>query len=426
MRTLFTAGLLALVLTACSSAAPSGGQPPGKLTVWFPGNSEAEMKLVKESIVPAFEKASGADVEVTYVDWAELSPKLNAAFAAGTAPDVIGHGVAATADLAANDRIEDLTPYVAKLEGRADLAAALPGGQVGGKQYIVPLIMTLRMIVYSGADFKAAGLDPEVPPETWQDVRAAAEKLTEREGDKIVKAGLVLPSNPIGIQQSYGTLLWSNGGEFLSPDGKKATLDTPQALASLEFFAGLYQGASAVDNTLGATWANSPPAEQPIVTGAAAMQLSNAGDIVKYQAAAPDRDLRLMPPPGFHGHGPRAFGGPANGLMINKDSRQKDTAWQFIAHMMGADTSLSYAEALGALPVRASSVDSPYIGQNAELRKAVEALPVNHANPNVPGWVRMRDAMGKSLEMALHGKLPAAEALKRATADVDKIIATGS
>ncbi|MEV1169897.1 ABC transporter substrate-binding protein [Nonomuraea sp. NPDC049784] len=421
--------LTAMALSAC------GGEPPsetkaggGPLTVWFPGNAEAEMKLVNETIVPAFEKATGTDVEITYVDWADMSPKLNAAFAAGTAPDVIGHGVAAAADLAANDRIEDLTPYVAKLSAtdREDLKSALDGGLVGGKQYIAPLIMTLRMIVYSGADFKEAGLDPDAPPKTWAEVKAAADKLTKREGGKITRAGLVMPTNPISIQQSYATLLWSFGGDFLTPDGKKSALTSPEATAALEYMTGLYQGDKAVDNTLGAEWGGSPHAQQPIATGDASMQLSSSGDIKKYQDAAPDRDLRLMAPPSVEGHEAKSFGGAANGLMINKDSDQKDQAWAFITNMLQSETSTTYAEALGVLPARASAVGSGYISKTPELKKAVESLPAGKGNPNVPGWVQMRDAMGQALERALHGKTPPAEALKQAAAEMDKIIASSS
>ncbi|NED97972.1 ABC transporter substrate-binding protein [Phytoactinopolyspora alkaliphila] len=422
------AGCLAVSLVAACGGDTATDEGGGTLTVWFPGNSEAEMALVNETIVPAFEEETGADVEVTYVDWADMSPKLNTAFAAGTAPDVIGHGVAATADLAHNDRIEDLTPYVEELDAalREDMSAALPGGEISGNQYIIPLMMTLRMIVYSGADFEEAGLDPDAPPQSWEDVKAAAEQLTVREGDKITRAGLVVPSDPIGAQQAFGTFLWSNGGEFLDEDGTTVLMDSSEAVDALEYYVGLYQGSDAVDNTLGATWASSPDAQQPIATSQASMQLSNAGDIGKYQDAAPDRDLRLMMPPAFEGHEPRAFGGPANGLMINKDSSQKELAWDFIAYMIDPDINLDYAEALGALPVHASAVDSDYVSSNPELAKAVEALPANHPNPNVPGWVQMRDAMGQHLERALHGEVGAAEALERATAEVEKIVDAGS
>lgn len=432
MRRTFTAvaALLAsclavTVLSACSGASEQGKS--NKLTVWFPGNSEDEMKVVKDTIIPAFEKQTGAEVEVTYVDWEQLSPKLNTAFAAGTAPDVIGHGVAATADLVKNDRVLDVTPYLEKLPAadRDDMKAALTGGVVGGKQYMMPLITTIRLVVYSGADFRAAGLNPDQPPKTWEEVRTAAERLTQRKDGKISRAGLVVPSNPIGIQQTFATLLWSNGGELLSEDGKKATFNSPEGAAALEYFASLYRGSTAVDNTLGAS-STVPPAQQPIATGKASMQLSSAGDIAKYQAIAPDRDLRLMAPPGFGDKPGRSFGGAANGLMINKDSKNPDLAWDFVKNMLTAETSVSYAKALGALPIRASASTSPYVSGNPEVKKAVAAMPASHPNPNVPGWTQIRDAMGKQLEVALHGKASPAEALQKAADEVEKTIAATS
>lgn len=428
----FVAGFVAstLVLTACGGGdesegtGASGGESTGPLVVWFPGNSETEMALVNDTIVPAFEEETGAEVEVTFVDWADMSPKLNAAFAAGTAPDVIGHGIAAAPDLVANDRVEDLSPYLEELDASVteDMGAALTGGEVDGKLSIMPLIMTIRMIAYSGADFEAAGLDPDNPPTTWEGVKDAALTLTERDGDQISRAGLVMGSQPIAAQQSFATLLWSNGGDFLTEDGSASTLSTPEAEAALEFFAGLYQGDEAVDNLLGVEWAASPEAQQPVITGAAAMQLTSAGSITKLQEAGPDRDIRLMPPPAFEGQEPGAFGGPGNGLMINKDSENKDLAWEFIANMIDPEVNVQYAQAQGQLPVHESAVDVEPYASNPELQKAIEALAAGHGNPPVVGWVQMRDAMSQFLERALHGEMSPADALEQADAEVDKVI----
>lgn len=425
--TAIAAGCLAgsLLLSACGSG--GGDSDSDSLTVWFPGNSEAEMALVNDTIVPAFEEESGIDVEVTYIDWGDLGPKLNAAFAAGTAPDVIGHGVAAAADLAANGRVLDLSTYLGELDADAqeDMSAALPGGEVDGTPYMVPLLMTIRMIAYSGTDFEDAGLDPETPPETWSEVRDVAEQLTERDGADISRAGLVVPSDPIGVQQSFGTFLWSNGGEFLTEDNTAATMNTPEAVEALEYYASLYQGETAVDNTLGAQLPGQP-AESPVVTGAAAMQLISAGDIVNLQEAGPDRDLRLMVPPSFEGSEPAAFGGPANGLMINADSDVPDLAWDFIAMMIEPETNLEYVQSLGALPVHASSIDSEYISANPDLERAVDALDSTRPNPNVQGWTQMRDAMGQHLERALHGEVEPADALEQANSEVEQLLASGS
>ncbi|MBZ2198450.1 ABC transporter substrate-binding protein [Occultella gossypii] len=431
------AGVAAVSLVAgCGSggAGESGedgdsGEASGEsLVVWFPGKSESEMALINDTIVPAFEEETGAQVEVTFVDWPDLSPKLSAAFAAGTAPDVIGHGVAATADLAANERVLDLSSYIDEMdpELRDDISVALEGGEVGGTPYMVPLIMTARMLVYSGADFTEAGLDPEAPPATWEEVHEVAEQLTVRDGDQITRSGLLLGSQPIANQQSFATLLWSNGGDFLNEDDTEAVMNSPEGVEALQYFVDLYQGENPVDGMLGVEWSALPVGEQPVIAGTASMQLVSAGAIVDYQAAAPDRDLRLMPPPAFEGSEPGTFGGPGNGLMINADSEVPDLAWEFIASMVEPETNLTYAQELGQLPIHASAIESDYITSNPELVTAVEALPYTSGNPNVPGWVQMRDAMGQHLERALHGEADPADALDQSASEVDEIIASGS
>lgn len=414
--------MLAVTAGACGGGA---GSSSDTLTVWFPGTDESEMSLVNEEIVPQFEKETGREVEVTFVDWADMSPKLNAAFAAGTAPDVFGHGIAATADLVANERIEDLTPYVEELgaEETKDLQNALPGGQVDDRQYTMPILMTLRLMVYSAADFSEAGLDADAPPETWEEVRSTAAQLTETEGDRISHSGLAAPSQPISRQQTYATLLWSNGGELLTEDENSAALSTPEALEALEYFTELYQGDQPVDGTLGQAWSDEPPAQQPIASGKASMQLTSVSEVADLQQAAPDRKITPMEPLAFKGEDPAAFGGPANGLMINRDSQQKDQAWQFIEFMISEEISTKYATELGNLPIRKSAAKSDAVKSDELLSATLDDLQYAHGNPNVPGWVQMRDELDKSLESALRGKQPPEEALKQASSEIDALLA---
>src|SRR6476469_6728880 len=206
--------------TGTDSAASTGSGAARTLTVWFPGNSAPEVELVTKTLVPEFEKANGAKVQVTYVDWGQISPKLNAAFAGNTAPDVFGHGPAAAAGFAQADRIATLDTQVAAMPAaeRQDLAY-LDGGKVDGKQYLVPLGGTGVLIAYRKDLFQAAGLDPASPPTTWDQALADAQKLTVRKGGQVTQAGMLLQSAAIQRVQTFTALLGSYGGSLLSADG---------------------------------------------------------------------------------------------------------------------------------------------------------------------------------------------------------------
>lgn len=418
----------ALALTACSAPASeesSDGIEGETLTVWFPGTNQTEIDLVTGPIAEAFEEETGAKLDVTFIDWGDLSTKLNAAFAAGTAPDVFGHGPAAVADFVVNDRVEPLDDYLAEMDEADldDLAAALPGGQVDGTQYLMPLSMQGNLIVYDAADFTAAGLDPDAPPTTWEEVLTAAEALTVRDGDTITRSGLLLPSQAIGRQQSFAALLASAGGQQLSDDGTEAEFDSPQGVDALEYFTSLFAASDAVSANLGADYINAPAAQQPVVTDAAAMTMQTPNGANQIVAAAPDLDLRVMDAIPFAGEDEGfTLGGSGPGLIINADSELKDLAWTFISYMLSPEVSAEYTEGIGAVPVRASAAETPYVKDNPVLQAFVANAPQFRPNPNVAGWVQVRDTLDKYLEQALNGVLPAADALDQAKVEVDKIL----
>ncbi len=423
------AAIGAMALGACSAPGTSPGEGQttgGKISVWFPGTDPTEVALVTKKIVPAFEKATGAQVSVTYVDWSNISTKLNAAFAAGTAPDVFGHGPAAVADFVTNKRVQPLTDYIKQLsqEDRSDMSSALQGGQVDGVQYLVPLSMLGNMIMYNAADFTAAGLDPNNPPTTWEGVLAAAKKLTKRDGaGAITRSGLMLPSQPIGRQQTFAALLLSDGGKQLNEDHTAAAFDSNEGVRALDFFTSLFNGPDAVSAGLGANYINTPIAQQPIVLGTASMEFQTPNGMQQIVTANPKLDLRVMMPPKFEGADKGyALGGAGPGLMINADSKQKALAWKFIQYMIAPDTSVEYTKGIGAVPPRASAVNTPYVKNSAILKAFVAAAPQFVPNPNVPGWVQIRDTMDKYLEQALNKKLSSKDALNQAAVAVDKIL----
>jgi multiple sugar transport system substrate-binding protein len=424
------AAIAALLAGGCSAADESSsddGSFAGKtLTVWFPGTNKTEIDLVTGPIAQQFEAETGAKLDVTFVDWSNLSPKLNAAFAAGTAPDVFGHGPAAVADFVINDRLEPLDDDIKSMDpaDAKDLAAALPGGKVDGKQYLMPLSMTGNLIVYDADAFKAAGLDPDKPPTTWEGVKEAAQKLTKRDSSsKITRSGLLLPSQAIGRQQTFAALLASAGGSQLTPDGTKAAFNSAAGTKALDFFTSLFNGPDAVSANLGADYINAPPAQQPLVTGAAAMEIQAPNGAVQIQAAAPKLDLRVMNAVPFTGQAKGVtLGGSGSGLMINADSDKKKLAWEFIKYMVSAKTSAQYTEGIGAVPIRASAADSDYIKNNPILKAFVNNTGNFQPNPNVPGWVQVRDTLDKSLEQALNKRQPSQQALDEAATGVNKIL----
>lgn len=426
------AAITALVLTGCGlggGEAESGDDGSGdsaeaadqELTVWFPGNAPSEIAFVNDVLVPAFEEETGATVEATFVDWADISPKLNTSFAANTAPDVFGHGPAAAADFVSNDRVLALDDYIAELseDDQADLQGALDAGIVDGSHYLVPLFVTGNVVVYRSDLLDEAGIDPATLT-TWPKLRDAAETLTTAD-----RSGLLLGTSAIADQQTFAMLLASAGGALVSDDGTEPAFASPEGVEALDFLVSLYGGDDPIARPIGDDYGNRPPAQQPLVTGEAAMTMLNPtqlGQIIDAQPELAD-SLGVLAPPAFTDGGQgKTFGGAGTGLFINSDSEHQDLAWKFLEFVSSPEMSVQYAEQTGNLPSRASAADSDYIGSSPQLQAFLEASPNFVPNPNLPSWVQVRDLLSQQLQLALAGQLGSQEALDAAAAEAAPLL----
>ncbi|MGP9538366.1 ABC transporter substrate-binding protein [Brachybacterium sp. AOP43-C2-M15] len=413
-----------LLLTACGGSGPEEDDG-GDLVLWFPGTNPAEQTFIDDVVIPAFTEATGRGAAATYIDWPDMSTRLNAGFSSGTGPDLYGHGPAAVADLVGFDRVEPLDGYLEQMdeEDIADLRTGLDSGMVDDVSYLFPIASTGRQVGYNAAHFEEAGLDPDTPPTTFEELKEAADALAVRDGSRLTRAGIVFDTQPAGMQQAFTTMLWANGGELLSEDGTEVLFNGPEGVEALAWYVSLYQGDAPVDSGLGGTWDGLPPAQSPLVTEDTSMLFADSSTFQQIMSAAPDMDLRFMDVLAFEGSEPAAFGGAATGLMINPDSAKKDAAWEFITLIGGAELNNRFAEEVGHVPARESAIESDYVQESPAIATTVENSEHFRSNPNVPGWTRIRDTLAGHLEQALNAQLSPQVALDGAAVEVGAILA---
>lgn len=429
------AAVASLVLAGCGGVSGSDGSGTtgadsgdnlDVLTVWFPGANPAEQEFVNSAIIPRYAEETGRDVEITFIPWGDMSTKLNAAFASGTGPDVYGHGPAATADLVHFNRAEPLDDYVAGMDAdvRADLETVLSSGQVDDRQYLIPISADGRLVAYNAVHFEEAGLNPDAPPTTFAELQEAAETLAIHDGDQIERAGIVFPAIGSGLQQTFSSLLWADGGEMFSEDRSEVTFNEAAGVEALDYYVNLYQADAPVDSGLGGSWSELPPAQSPLITEDTSMIFSDISTIRQIMAAAPDMDIRVADGLSFDGStDPASFGGAATGLLINPDSEIKDAGWEFIEFMTNADFNTEYSAAIGTVPVNASAIDSEYVSTTPAVAAAVENSATFRPNPNVVGWTQIRDTLNQYIEQAVNGQMTSQEALDQAATEVEAIMA---
>ena len=393
----------------------------GNLTLWVAGNTPDIQKAFNE-VIANFEKNNpGFKVTVEYIPWGDLSTKLTTALAGGVGPDVFMHGVAASAGFMSKDQIEDLTPYFSQLADKDDfLPNLIEAGTVNGKLAMMPVQVTNYMLIYRKDLYKEAGLDPENPPKTWDELLAAAEKLTKSDAMGITMAGLQMPTEGSDVEMAYAPILRTMGGDILSADGKTAGFNTPEGLKALQLYVDMFHKSKVSSLT--------PLPGDPNVSlmgrGVVAQIISGQFDLADIKATDPKVYEQIgvaLPPAGDSGK--VSTMSSFSGFMMNKGSKNKDDAWTLLRHIVSPSSLVIIDSTSLFLPPRASLQSADFVTQDPLFKQFADGLQYGKGNPNIPAWIQIRNTLTDQLVSALNQQMTPEEALKKAEEEVNKLLA---
>jgi multiple sugar transport system substrate-binding protein len=241
------------IVAACSpvaspspSAAPGTGQPgatagassaaqaPVTITVGVlrPGATQEAVDALNLQISEFQAKYPWITVEPEEYNW--TAPTFTAALAAGTLPDVFTIPFTDGKGLIAQHQIINIDSRVRAL-GYADKfnKNVITNGQdSSGAIWAVPIAAYGMSLTYNRTLFTQAGLDPDKPPATWDDVRAAAKTIAAKTG--VAGYAEMATQNTGGWQLTTSTYALGGRMETVGADGKvTATLNNEQTKAAL-------------------------------------------------------------------------------------------------------------------------------------------------------------------------------------------------
>jgi multiple sugar transport system substrate-binding protein len=239
---------------AASAGAPASQaaqQEPVTITVGAlrPGVTQDAADALFEQISEFEAKYPWITVKPEEYNW--TAPTFTAALAAGTLPDVFTIPFTDGKGLIANQQIVDIDALVRSL-GYADKFnpnVLVNGQDKDGKIFAVPTAAYGMSLTYNRSLFTKAGLDPDKPPTTWDEVRAAAKTIAEKTG--VAGYAEMATENTGGWQLTTSTYALGGRMEQVGADGKvTATLNNDKTKAVLERLKAMRWQ----DNSMGATF----------------------------------------------------------------------------------------------------------------------------------------------------------------------------
>lgn len=341
---------------------------PTSVTFYSYSLSYPTMKPGMEKLISDFNSTVGKEKGVIVEGVPDPSFQQNKAdIAAGKQVDIVQHvfssldasrltlGFKAYEDVFPQDELEE--HFVGISENALEL------GKIDGKMYGLAFTFSTPIVFINGDLFEQAGLDPNDPPTTWEEIKEYSLQIKNTTG----KDGFGLaPANG----WTTDGILFSNGANILSEDRSEAVFATKETFEALSVWKDIYQnGGHAIGTETDMT--------EQFMAGELGMYITSTALHSGFINASKAGGWEL------YGVGLPQFGDqpsvPVNSgsvLAVRPDTPEKNAAvWEFIKYVTGDEGYTTITSEIGYLPLRTGLADDP-----AYLKDFVDANPLYRIN----------------------------------------------
>jgi len=181
LLTIFSLLLSVAFVSASGSQEEGNSSGPVEVEFWTMQLSPTFDDYINGTIA-AFE-AENPGIKVKWVDvpWGDMETRILTAAASGDMPDVANMNPHFAQKLAQLDALLDMEKWAADVKDQY-FRGSWDANKFGGKTFGLPWYLATPVLFYNKALFEEAGLDPENPPTTYEEVFTAAEQISRTTG----------------------------------------------------------------------------------------------------------------------------------------------------------------------------------------------------------------------------------------------------
>jgi multiple sugar transport system substrate-binding protein len=197
-----------------------------------------------DRLIANFEEAN-PDITVRHqtFPYADYQTRVVAANLAGQGPDVVQLFYGWLDSFVAGELIQPLDPAVFPTEGiESEFFPIVSAMERDGQYWGLPTAVRSLALFYNKDLFEQAGLDPESPPETLDELLEAAQATTQRDGaGNITSVGIAMGMAAQDHHWWREVLVRQFGGQPYSDDNRTVTYDDEAGAAATAWQADLYR-----------------------------------------------------------------------------------------------------------------------------------------------------------------------------------------
>lgn len=407
-------GLAAVSATALASAAAAETE----LTMYYPIAVGGALTEVVDGIVADFE-AANPDIKVNAIysgNYDDTRVRALSALASGEPAQL-----AVMFSIDAYDLIEqDLIVAYEDIEGvnpewlNSFYPALMANGRIEGKTWGIPFQRSTIVAYYNKDQFRAAGLDPESPPATWDELISMGKALTNDD-----TYGLMIPSTGYPYWM-FQALAIQNGKEVMSNDGLTTFFDDDAVVDTLEFWQSLSQE-HGIMPTGTVEWGT---LRQAFLEGQTAMMWHSTGNLTAVKKNASfDFGVAELP-------ANVRLGSPTGGgnFYVFQDTTEEEraAAMKLIEFMTSPEQAAEWSIATGYMGVSPAAYETDAL--KAYTEEFPPALVARNQLENAVAefstfeTARVREGLNNAIQAALTGAKSAGDALAEAQAAATRLL----
>ena len=371
------------------------------------------------------------DIEAQYVPTGDaLVQKLVTAIQSNTAPDVSWIHADFLDKLIESDAIYPMEHFIKGKYGltNEELNDFFPQllGAFSYKKilYALPMDATVLALVYNKDHFIAAGIDPDSPPKTWNDLKEYSKKLTlDKDSDgKNDQYGFYVPaypgSGPLSIWEvlQWSPFLWQAGGEIIDSVQQNVLFNSDAGIQALTLWKEIYDQLNFSNYSF--------THDMGLASGSISMIMDGPWDLPTFRKMKNIDWAVASLPEGPKGKATYIAG---ESLAIFKQSKNPDAAWIFVKWVTEPEVQEMFSISSGYLPVRKSVLEKEsyiaFLETDQAMKNFVDQIKIARQRPTIDKYyVNINQFIADAIEKTLIGNKSPKDALDEAAAKSNELL----
>jgi sn-glycerol 3-phosphate transport system substrate-binding protein len=397
-----------------------------ELTMYYPVAVGGPLTKVVDGLVADF-MAENPDIKVNAIyagNYNDARIKALAALKSGEPAQLSVMFSIDIYELIEQDAIVAFDDIAETDEERAWLASFYPAlmenGMTGGKTWGIPFQRSTIVMYYNKDAFRDAGLDPEAPPATWDELVSMGRKLVKTDASgNVERWGAMIPSTGYPYWM-FGALTKQNAQVLMNRDGNQTFYDAPATVEALQYWVDL----GAKHKVMPAGTIEWGTLRQNFLAGKTAIMWHSTGNLTAVKKKA-GFDFGVAMLPAQKTRGTPTGGG--NFYIFKKTSpEERKAALKLIRFLTQPERTAEWSMKTGYIGTRPDAYRTKalesYVVDFPPAAVARDQLKFATAELSTYQTGRVRKLLDDAIQAALTGSKAPAEALGSAQKQADRLL----